>query len=71
MRSVRLNQLYYITHIDNVRSILKWGILSHERVEKHDVEYTRIYDKEIVQKRQSVQAPDGRSLWSFANLYFQ
>jgi len=71
MQSIRLNQLYYITHIDNVPSILKWGILSHERVEKDAVEYTPIYDEEIIQKRQSMQAPDGRSLWSFANLYFQ
>lgn len=71
MQSIRLNQLYYITHIDNVPSILKWGILSHDRVEKDAVEYTPIYDEEIIQKRQSMQAPDGRSLWSFANLYFQ
>lgn len=63
--------LYYITHVNNIPSILDKGILSHERVERETVEYTRIYDEEIVTNRQHKLAPDGRSLWSFANLYLQ
>jgi hypothetical protein len=63
--------LYYITHVDNLPSILKLGILSHKRVEEENIKYTPIYDAEIVANRRQKQTPDGRSLWSFANLYFQ
>lgn len=71
MRYPRARGLYYITHIDNIPSILKLGILSHERVEAEHVQFTPIYDPQIIANRRGRQTPDGRSLWSFANLYFQ
>jgi len=71
MKSNLGTSLYYITHIDNVPSILGRGILSHEQVESQKVQYTPIYDAEIVSSRRSITVPDGRSLWNFANLYFQ
>jgi hypothetical protein len=71
MRYPRARGLYYITHIDNIPSILKLGILSHERVEAEHVQFTPIYDAQIIANRRGRQTPDGRSLWSFANLYFQ
>ncbi|MBM3118163.1 MAG: DUF4433 domain-containing protein [Chloroflexi bacterium] len=37
VRYPRAKGLYYITHINNVPSILKSGILSHERVEKENI----------------------------------
>jgi O-acetyl-ADP-ribose deacetylase (regulator of RNase III) len=70
MGTLDIKGLYYITHIDNLSSILKWGILSHELVEKKGISYTPIYDKEIVAARKDKFAPNGKSLWSFANLYF-
>jgi len=66
----RITELYYITHVENIPSILNKGILSHERIEKENIPYVPIYDKEIIFKRQEITVPDGRSLWSFANLYF-
>ena len=66
-----IKSLYYITHIDNVPSILKNGILSHQRVQQSGIPYTPIYDAAIVSNRQMKTVPDGRSLWDFANLYFQ
>jgi hypothetical protein len=63
--------LYYITHIDNVPSILKRGILSHKLVEEQHVQFTPIYDAQIVSNRHDRLAPDGKNLWEFANLYFQ
>jgi hypothetical protein len=30
-----IKELYYITHIDNIPSIITDGILSHKRVAKH------------------------------------
>ena len=71
MKRPEITGLYYITHIDNVPSILRMGIFCHERIETEHVEYTRIYDKDIVANRQGIYVPDGRSLWEFANLYFQ
>lgn len=65
-----IKQLFYIAHIDNLQSILRRGILSHERVENENIKYTPIYDAQIISNRREIKAPDGRSLWSFANLYF-
>jgi O-acetyl-ADP-ribose deacetylase (regulator of RNase III) len=70
MGALDIKGLYYITHVDNLPSILRLGILSHEGVEREGISYTRIYDKEIVADRKDKLTPDGKSLWSFANLYF-
>jgi O-acetyl-ADP-ribose deacetylase (regulator of RNase III) len=67
----RVEGLYYITHIDNVPSILEHGILCHSRIEDEEIPYTPVYDKGIVANRRAIATPDGRNLWSFANLYFQ
>ena len=66
----KLRELYYITHIDNIPSILERGIMSHERIESEGIDFTPIYDREIVTNRKNILAPNGKSLWSFANLYF-
>ena len=68
---IKVKELYYITHINNVPSILKLGILPHETMEREGIPFTPIYNAQIVSKRKSITTPDGRSLWSFANLYFQ
>ena len=67
----QINQLYYITHIDNITSILKNGILSHQEVENRDLQYTKIYDTGIVSNRKEIKTPEGKSLWEYSNLYFQ
>jgi len=64
-----VRELYYITHVDNIQSILQNGILSHGLIEKKNVEFTAIYDEEIVEWRREREV-QGKSLWSFANLYF-
>ena len=71
MRSFPPEELYYITHINNLQSILEKGILSHERIEQLELKYTSIYDEEVVNIRKDKLTPDGESLWHFANLYFQ
>jgi O-acetyl-ADP-ribose deacetylase (regulator of RNase III) len=63
--------LYYITHINNVPSILERGILSHSVVEDQRLVFTPIFDGQIVSNRRDRQTPDGQTLWHFANLYFQ
>lgn len=71
MKRPEIRELYYITHIDNVPSILKYGILSHERIISDNIQYTSIYDKGIVEKRQHIETLEGEPLWHYANLYFQ
>ncbi len=66
-----IRNLYYITHIDNVPSILERGILSHERIVEEGIDYKPIYDSQIITTRYGIHTPTGRSLWGFANLYFQ
>ena len=66
-----IRELYYITHVDNLGSILNNGIFCHKLVLEKGINYTPIYNENIVSRRKSIMVPDGRSLWDFANLYFQ
>ena len=65
------NQLYYITHMNNLSSILKHGILSHAEIQKRNIRYEPIYDEQVVSKRGDRVTPDGNSLLEYANLYVQ
>ena len=67
----QISGLFYITHIDNIPSILRKGIYCHDRIEREHIEFTPIYDKGIVSNRKGISTPDGRTLWNFTNLYFQ
>ena len=71
MRGLDIRNLYYITHIDNLPSILEKGILSHERIENEQLQPARIYNTDIVNRRKEKSTPDQKSLWRYANLYFQ
>lgn len=66
-----IRELYYITHIENIPSILERGILSHTHIQRENIPYTAIYDEQIVSSRHNRIAPNGESLWNFANLYFK
>lgn len=63
--------LFYITHVNNIRSILRHGILSYALVEERKVPFTPIYDAQIISNRRGRTTPSGKSLWDYANLYFQ
>lgn len=63
--------LFYICHVENLSSILEHGILSHSTVEERQLPFKRIYDAEIVSNRKGKITPDGKSLWDYANVYFQ
>jgi O-acetyl-ADP-ribose deacetylase (regulator of RNase III) len=71
MKKSDIKSLYYITHVDNLPSILEHGILSHAQVEAQNVPFTPIYDTQIVSHRRGRVTPNGKSLWNFANVYFQ
>lgn len=67
----QIKNLYYITHINNIPSILENGILSHQQLLDSQVEFTPIYDENIVNHRQHRLRSDTNTLWNYANLYFQ
>lgn len=66
-----IRELYYITHVSNISSIVNNGILSHKEIIERKVPFTPIYDKEIVSLRANKTTPIGKSLWEYANVYFQ
>jgi len=63
--------LYYITHVQNLPSILQHGILSHEEIHRRGFKPAIVYDAGIVAWRGKRVTPAGKSLWHYANLYFQ
>jgi O-acetyl-ADP-ribose deacetylase (regulator of RNase III) len=67
-----IKELYYITHIKNLPSILENGILSHLLIKEQKIDFTPIYEEEIVSKRRDKKVPGTDStLWDYANTYFQ
>jgi hypothetical protein len=71
MMERHITGLYYITHIQNLPSILEHGILSHNEVQQRNLERMKIYNAEIVERRKNKKTPAGDSLWDYANVYFQ
>ena len=47
MKITKITGLFYITHIDNIPSILRKGILSHERMLNENIPYTPIYTEAL------------------------
>jgi hypothetical protein len=67
MERHELTELHYITPIANVPSILKLGILSHNRAKR--VRHESVAMNEIQDRRARVTVPGGRKLHDYANLY--
>jgi len=70
-QKIEITSLYYITHIENVKSILTYGLLSHNNIINRKINFKPIYDEEIINRRKDKVTPNSRSLWDFANVYFQ
>jgi ssDNA thymidine ADP-ribosyltransferase, DarT len=62
-----LEELHYITPINNVPSICRLGILSHRKVKK--VKHESVAMEEIQQRRAKKTVPPGRLLHDYVNLY--
>ena len=74
---MKIKSLYYITHIDNLPSILERGILSHERIETEGTQCVSMFKgktdtKNNTNKRRKVKPQQGKkNLLNYANLFFQ
>jgi hypothetical protein len=67
MRREELEELHYITHVDNVRSISEAGVLSHRRV--RTIKHRSVADPDVQDRRRRKQVPGGLFLHEYANLY--
>ena len=71
LRKIGIEGLFYITHFDNVSSILDRGILSHSSIERERISHKSIYNSLVIDRRANRIVVEGKTLWDFANLYFQ
>jgi len=67
MERSELTELHYITPIANLPSILRLGILSHNRAKR--IEHQSVAMNEIQDRRAKVIVPGGRRLHEYVNLY--
>jgi hypothetical protein len=63
-----VTELHYITSIDNLASILRRGVLSHNRAAR--LQHRSVASAEVQDRRRGKSVPGGYSLHSYANLYF-
>lgn len=68
MKRSDVKELYYITPIANVPSIMNNGILSHELSKK--LAHESLAMEEIQSKRGNKRIPGAKKLHEYANLYF-
>ena len=68
MQREEIKELHYITHIDNVPSILQQGILSHRVANRFA--HKSVADEEVQSRRAKRTIPGGLRLHQYANLYF-
>ena len=66
----KIPELYYLTHVRNVPSMVEYGLLCRKLVEELGINHESIADDEIVEKRKLKRTPDGKTLDEFVNLYF-
>ncbi len=64
----RVNELHNIMPIDNIPSVLRYGILSNNRASK--LHHQSIAMDEIQDRRDKIRIPGGSKLHHYANLYF-
>ena len=62
--------LYYMTHLDNLASILSRGIYSHNQVRRRRIQARIVHDENVMCRRKNIVV-GGRTLWDYVNLYFQ
>jgi hypothetical protein len=67
VRRDELEELHFITPMENLPSIMKYGILSHRQAAK--IIHHSVAMNEIQKRRAKVVVPSGRPLHEYANLY--
>ena len=68
---MKINSLYYITHIDNLRSIFERGIFSYEGIGTDSISIFNPTKKNTEKKREIKPQNNQKNLLNYANLFFQ
>jgi ssDNA thymidine ADP-ribosyltransferase, DarT len=68
MDRAEVRELHFITPIENLASILKRGILSHNRAER--IRHSSVASEDVQRWRRRKRLPGGLPLHDYANLYF-
>ncbi len=68
MKPEELRDPHFITHVDNLPSLLNRGILSHSRAER--IAHVSVANEGVQGRRQARRIPGGLRLHEYANLYF-
>lgn len=63
-----ISELHYITHIDNICSIIQRGILCNRKAKR--LTHVSVALPEVQDKRTNKSVPGGKSLHEYVNLYF-
>ena len=63
-----IQELYYFAPIENLTSIMRHGILSHNRASRR--QHLDFSDPRIQERRRKKKIPGGRCLHDYVNLYF-
>src|SRR5207245_4882433 len=67
MERSEVEELHYITHLQNLGSIIRRGLLSHRRAQAHDP--ISVANPSVQAVRSSKEVPGGRRLHEYVNLY--
>lgn len=69
-RESRYNNLYYITHVGNLESILNLGIYSNNLIKQNGIKHFDLSDSEVQDIRDNILIGNNINLHDFVNLFF-
>lgn len=69
LQNIPFGGLFYTAHIENIESILKLGILSHNIAHEKGVVNVDISNKQVNERRNRIEATLGGNIHDFAPLY--
>lgn len=71
MNTADIKELYFITHIDNMKSIMRHGIVSRNFAKKKMLNFSDISEEGVQSRRSGKKVPGtNKVLHDYANLYF-
>ncbi len=71
MNRADIKELYFITHIDNMKSIMRHGIVSRNLAKKKMLNFSDISEEGVQDRRSGKKVPGtNKVLHDYANLYF-
>lgn len=70
LKETDIEELYFIAHIENVPSILRLGLLSHNMMIKRKIRHVSVASTDVQARRINKTIPGGRKLHDYVNTYF-